>query len=87
MKIHIVSAGETVVQLSRLYNVSTQRIISDNGLLPPYVLVVGQALIITLPKTIHLVQPGDTLYSIAVQYGITLQELYQNNPELTQYSP
>ncbi len=87
MEIHIVAAGETILKLSQIYNISPERIISDNGLLPPYVLVVGQALIITKPETIHYVKPGDTLYSIAVKYGITLQELYQNNPELTQYEP
>ena len=87
MIIHIVSQGETLALLARVYSVSTQRIISDNGLLSPYTLVIGQALVITQPAVVYQVKPGDSPYSIAVSQGITVQELYQNNPELSYGEP
>ncbi len=83
MIIHVVAPGETLYLLASTYSTSTQRIISDNGLMYPYNLVVGQALIITQPAEIYTVQAGDTLFTIASSYGITVQELYQNNPELS----
>lgn len=83
MRIHIVKQGDTIYELARTYNVSVQRIISDNGLMYPYTLVLGQALIITIPATIHTVKAGESPFSIAVQNGISIQELYQNNPELS----
>lgn len=87
MIIHIVAPGETIYQLARTYSISVQRIISDNGLMHPYTLVVGQALIITQPAEIHSVKSGESPYSIAIQYGISVQELYQNNPELSFGAP
>jgi len=83
MIIHVVVSGDTLHQLSRTYNISVQRIISDNGLMFPYQLTVGQALIITQPTLLHTVKAGESPFSIAVEYGISVQELYQNNPELT----
>ena len=87
MIIHIASQGETLALLARVYSVSTQRIISDNGLLHPYTLTFGQALIITQPAVVYRVKPGDSAYSIAVSESITVQELYQNNPELSYGEP
>jgi len=83
MIIHIVTQGETLYQIAHTYSSSVQRIISDNGLIYPYLLAIGQALIISRPAEIHLVKTGETPDSIALAYGISLLELYQNNPELT----
>jgi spore germination protein len=83
MIIHVVVPGDTLQLLARTYNASVQRIISDNGLMYPYQLTVGQALIITQPTVLHTVKAGESPFSIAVNYGISVQELYQNNPELT----
>ena len=82
MLIHIVKSGDTLWSIARQYGVSVSRIQSDNGLSSGQVLVIGQALIITLPSLIHTVRRGDTLSAIAASYGITLLELIQNNPEL-----
>lgn len=87
MIIHVVTQGETIYLLARTYSVSVQRIISDNGLLYPYQLVVGQALIITQPAQIHTVIEGESPYSIAIENNISVQELYQNNPELASGDP
>lgn len=82
MLIHIVRRGDTVYSIAREYGVSASRILSDNGLTQNSSLVVGQALIITLPGITYRVRQGDTLSGIAASYGITLIELIQNNPEL-----
>lgn len=84
MIVHVVQPGETVRELATRYDVSPQRIISDNGIADEMRLVAGQALVIVQPETIHIVQPGDTLYGIARQYGTTALSLWQNNPWLSQ---
>ena len=83
MEIHVVQSGETVNSIARMYNVSPQKIITDNGLEDQNVLAVGQALLIQFPETVHTVQPGETLTQIAAQYGTTVLTLLQNNPQLT----
>ena len=78
--IHIVKQSETVWGIARLYGVSPQRIIADNGLSGQQYLVVGQALIILIPETVHTVKEGETLFTISRIYGISEMELMQKNP-------
>ena len=78
MIIHIVKPNETVGSIARLYGVSPQRIITDNGLNNQPYLVVGQALIILVPDTVHTVRQGETPSSIAALYGITEMQLMQS---------
>ncbi len=87
MIIHIVSAAETVDSIARRYGVSAQRIISDNAILAPNDLVVGQALVILIPQIVHTVSAGQTLASIAAQYGVSEIQLIQNNPYLIDRAP
>ncbi len=82
MIIHIVQKGDSLFRIAQRYGVSVQRIRLDNGLAPDQTLVVGQALIITLPAEIYTVRAGDSLYTIASAYGMTVMELLQNNPNL-----
>ncbi len=82
MIIHIVKPNETVGSIARLYGVSPQRIITDNGLNNQPYLVVGQALIILVPDTVHTVRQGETPSSIAALYGITEMQLMQRNPSM-----
>ncbi len=82
MIIHIVEQGETIWSIAARYQISPQRIISDNGLENTRNLVIGQALVILQPEVIHTVQRGETLTSIAQMYGTTEMELIQNNPVL-----
>ena len=82
MYIHVVKKGDTIWKIANQYGVSTQRIISDNGLRNPRGLVVGQALLILIPKTTYTVRPRDTLQTIARQFGVTVMQLLQNNPTL-----
>jgi len=85
MFIHIVKEGDTILQIANQYGVSPQRIISDNGLSSPNLLVIGQALIILIPETVYTVKAGDTLTQIAAQYNTTVMALMQNNPSLMTY--
>jgi spore germination protein len=86
MLIHIVSKGDTLYSIARQHGVSVARLMADNGLTENSVLVVGQAIIVTLPGITYRVRRGDTLSSIAAAYGITIIELIGNNPELI-YNP
>ncbi|HHX56778.1 MAG TPA: LysM peptidoglycan-binding domain-containing protein, partial [Clostridiales bacterium] len=83
MFIHIVKAGETLNDIATMYNVSYERLISDNGVSEPNNLVVGQAIVVLIPEVIHTVTSGETIQGIASQYGLTEMELLQNNPFLT----
>lgn len=81
MIIHIVESGDSLYSISQKYGVSVQRIMEDNGLSLNR-LLVGQALIITLPEKTYTVQMGDTIYSISQSLGIEPIVLLQNNPSL-----
>lgn len=83
MFIHVVKAGENLYDIATMYNVSVERLISDNGVLEPNNLVIGQAIAILIPEIVHTVETGETIQSIASQYGLTEMEILQNNPFLT----
>ncbi len=80
--IHVVKSGETLHSIAREYGVSPESIIHINSLSNPDRLVVGQTLVIGIPRVTHRVEPGETLFSIARQYGVTLDRLLRNNPQL-----
>ena len=82
MIIHVVEQGETIGSIAKEYGISTQRIISDNGLAGLDRLVPGQALLILQPDTVYTVAEGDTIYSVSNKYGITTDQLIQRNPSL-----
>ena len=82
MNIHIVKIGETIESIANTYGISTERLISINGLFNLPDLVAGQALLILIPDVTHRVQPGETIYSIVKYYGVTPMELLQKNPSL-----
>lgn len=86
MYIHIVQEGESLWGIAAYYNVSAQRLITDNGIRNPYQLVVGQALIVLIPEVMHVVRSGETLQGIASAYQTTVMQLIRNNPVLTNRS-
>ena len=82
MMIHVVQPGDSIYSIARRYNISPQKIIIDNELQNPNVLVPGQTLVILTPETVHVVQPGETLAQIAQRYNTTTAELLQLNPSI-----
>lgn len=83
MIIHVVRPGDSVYSISRQYNVSPQKIISDNELANPDQLVVGQTLVILEGVRRHVVTPGQSLYSISLQYGVSINAILAANPQIT----
>jgi len=84
MRIHVVSAGETLSSIARSYGLDPARVAYDNGLLSPEILVPGQALLLLTPRVVHQVRAGETLFSIAADYGTTPLNIVRNNPRLTE---
>lgn len=82
MEIYIVQPGDNIISIANRFGISVERLISDNGLINPYSLVVGQALVILYPDRTYTVQQGDTLSSIAESNGISLMQLLRSNPFL-----
>lgn len=73
-----VGPGDTVYALSRRHRVPVPAIIRANNLKPPYLLNVGQRIVLPRGKQ-HKIGPGDTLYSIAQSYDVGLYELARLN--------
>lgn len=82
MEIYIVKHGDNIESIANKYGITVERLITDNGLINPQSLVIGQALVILKPKITYTVMSGDTLESIANINHISLMQLIRNNPFL-----
>ncbi|MDD6800925.1 MAG: LysM peptidoglycan-binding domain-containing protein [Firmicutes bacterium] len=82
MIIHVVKEGETLDSIAALYGVTAQQIAAQNEILPPYLLAVGQTLVILFYNRFYTVKSGDTLSGIAAEYNTTVKALLRNNPQL-----
>ncbi|MBT3237814.1 MAG: M23 family metallopeptidase [Rhodospirillaceae bacterium] len=74
----IVGKGDTVYGLSRRHRVSARNIIEANSLRPPYVLKVGQRIVLMRDR-IHVVKRGDTLSTIAEGYDANMYAIARIN--------
>lgn len=83
MEIYVVKKGDNIYSIAKKYNVSWEKIVSDNEITNPNKLVVGQTIVILFPQNVHTVSQGETLRSIAGQYGVSVINLLQNNPSIT----
>jgi spore germination protein len=79
MQIHVVQAGQSILEIARIYNSTVAAIVGANEIPNPNQLVVGQAMVIPIVGSFYFVQPGDNLYTIARRYGINYQTLAQVN--------
>lgn len=79
MVIYTVKPGDTVNALAAEYGLAPEQIISDNGLAPDGLLVVGQSLGFLFPEEIYSSSGGETVNEIAGRYGISTRTLYRNN--------
>jgi len=84
MLIHVVKPGETIISIANQYDVTPERLITDNELPNPQNLVVGQSIVVLYPDIIHTVAEGDTLFKIAETYGVTPTQILQNNPKIAE---
>ncbi len=82
MDIYVVQPGDNIELIANKYGISVERLISDNGLISPYTLVLGQAILILYPERVYTVKSGDTLATIADSNGVSIMQLIRNNPFL-----
>jgi len=68
MVIHIVMPGETIFQIAQAYGVSLEILMRDNGIVPSYPLVVGQALVIANGPDAPLANPYALINGYAYTY-------------------
>lgn len=73
-----VRPGDTVYALARRYGVSPRTIIETNRLSPPYLLQVGDRLLLPTPQE-HVVRAGDTVSEIAQNYGVDFRRFVALN--------
>ncbi len=73
-----VRPGDTVYGIARRTGVSADALARANDLPPPYLLTVGQRLIVPKP-TNHIVRRGETLHGIAESYGVDVYALASAN--------
>ncbi|MEH0155876.1 LysM peptidoglycan-binding domain-containing protein [Limibacter armeniacum] len=84
---HIVQPGDTLYSIAKKYNLSTNELLSINGLKPTSVLQIGQSLFVSQANATpegqsaveYTVQSGDTLYAIGKKFNIPPQEILRIN--------
>jgi murein DD-endopeptidase MepM/ murein hydrolase activator NlpD len=74
----IVGRGDTVYGLARRHRISARIIIQANKLRPPYLLRIGQRLMLPRQRE-HVVVSGDSLYAIAKRYGVGAYDVARLN--------
>lgn len=82
MFIYVVKPGDSIYSISRIFGVPASKIISDNELVNPDQLVVGQTLVILDVYRRHTVLPGQSLYTIALIYRTSVNNILAANPQL-----
>ncbi len=82
-RIHVVQSGDTLLDLSRLYNTTVAQLRSLNGIEGKADLTVGRSILVPkMDETVlerYIVQPGDSFYGIAKRYDVDLQVLQALN--------
>ena len=78
----MVQQGDTILSIALRFGITAEKLIVDNGIKAPYLLVIGQTLVITYPVQVYNVKEGDTLAGISEAYNVTVLQLLRNNPEL-----
>lgn len=82
MVIYTVKRGDSVYKISKKYGIPMQRIIADNQLENPNVLVPGQALVLRSDYLFHKAYQKQDISSIAKMYGVSEESLLAANPEI-----
>jgi len=74
----IVEKGDTLYSISKRYRVSLRDLIDANDLKPPYILSIGQRIVIPGIDT-HTVRKGETAYGVSRLYDVDLTSLLKTN--------
>ena len=80
--IHVVAPGDTLYAIALRYGIPLSLLMELNGVTGDLPLVVGQTLVIRIPRQTYIVRQGDTLYTISRRKGLSLRQLYRRNPGL-----
>ena len=75
---YVVQRGDTVYGVAQRNGVSTRALIDWNRLLPPYLLVPGQALRMPQSRN-YTVQRGDSVYAISRRFGVDMTTIVRLN--------
>ena len=78
---YLVKAGDNLYAISKMYNISVDKLKQANGLTND-TLSIGQVLIIPMEDNaydVYVVKKGDTLYSIARMYNTTVTDIQTIN--------
>lgn len=83
---YVVTKGDTLSGIGAKFGVDWREIAKINNIYHPYIIYVGQSIIISMEKSekeeksiIHTVSKGDTLSYIARKYNTTVQKLAEIN--------
>ncbi|WP_262421915.1 LysM peptidoglycan-binding domain-containing protein [Bacillus aquiflavi] len=85
MTIHVVKTGESLYDISKMYDVSISLIVNVNGLKSPNVLIPGLSLYIPdnyLYNRIYQIKPGDTLWKLARRFDTSIEHIFTVNPRI-----
>ncbi|XMB66088.1 glycoside hydrolase family 18 protein [Mycoplasmatota bacterium zrk1] len=86
MQIYVVQKGDTLTNISKLFGVPVDLIVSQNKIAEPNNLLEGQTIIIPVEGMYHFVQQGEDLTAISNLYGIPLFEIISVN-KLSNFGP
>lgn len=82
-KIYKVNAGDSLESIAKALGVTTNELMSINGMSPNQILVPGALLVVPAKEnstfTKYIVKKGDNLYSIAQRYNTTAEQLLKLN--------
>ncbi|MBC7960880.1 MAG: glycoside hydrolase family 18 protein [Vallitaleaceae bacterium] len=79
MQIYVVKAGDTLMEIATLFNISMSVLITSNEIENPESLVPGQTIVIPIWGSYYFVKPGDSLYSLSRRYKIPVGQLIEVN--------
>lgn len=80
-----VRPGDNLYNIAKQYHTTIYEVIQKNDLKPPYILQVGQKLLIPLPNY-HTVVHGDSIYSVSRDYNMNMDTLIRLNNLKKPYS-
>ena len=76
--VYYVARGDTVYGIARRFGLPIRSLLDANGIEPPYVLKIGQKLVLPLPRS-YTVQKGDTVYGISRRHRVDITEFVRLN--------